>query len=53
VTADVIEISEFPDLATAFRVRGVPKTVMNGSVELVGAQRERAFIDALLAAAAA
>jgi glutaredoxin-like protein len=52
VTADVIEISEFPDLAAQYRVRGVPKIVMNETVELVGAQPEAAFVDAMLTAAA-
>ena len=51
VTADVIEISEFPDLAAQYRVRGVPKIVMNDTVELVGAQTEAAFVDAMLSAA--
>lgn len=52
ITADVIEISEFPDLATQYDVRGVPKIVMNDVVELVGAQQEAAFVDAMLKAAA-
>jgi glutaredoxin-like protein len=52
VTADVIEISEFPDLAMQYHVRGVPKLVMNDVVELVGAQPEAAFVDAMLKAAA-
>jgi glutaredoxin-like protein len=51
VTADVIEISEFPDLAARYHVRGVPKIVMNDTVELVGAQPEAAFVDAMLEAA--
>jgi glutaredoxin-like protein len=52
VTADVVEISEFPDLAAQYRVHGVPKTVMNGTVELVGVRPEAAFVDAVLEAAA-
>jgi glutaredoxin-like protein len=52
VTADVVEISEFPDLAAQYHVRGVPKIVMNDTVELVGAQPEAAFVDAMLRAAA-
>jgi len=52
VTADVVENSEFPDLATGYHVRGVPKIVMNDTVELVGAQPEAAFVDAMLRAAA-
>ena len=52
ITADVIEISEFPDLAERYDVLGVPKVVMNDAVELVGAQPEAAFMDAVLEAAA-
>ena len=52
VTADVVEISEFPDLAAQHHVRGVPKIVMNDTVELVGAQPEAAFVDAMLRATA-
>jgi glutaredoxin-like protein len=52
VTADVVEIGEFPDLAAQYQVRGVPKIVINDTVELLGAQPEAAFVDALLRAAA-
>lgn len=52
VTADVIEISEFPDLAAQYHVHGVPKVVMNDAVELIGAQSEAAFVEAMLKAAA-
>lgn len=52
VTADVIEISEFPDLAAEYHVHGVPKIVINDDAELVGAQPEAAFVDAILLAAA-
>jgi predicted DsbA family dithiol-disulfide isomerase len=52
VIADVVEVSEFPDLAAQYHVRGVPKVVMNDTLELVGAQQEAAFVEALLEAAA-
>jgi glutaredoxin-like protein len=52
ITADVIEISEFPELAEQFQVQGVPKVVINEVVELIGAQPEAAFVDAVLRAAA-
>jgi len=52
VTADVVEISEFPDLADRYHVHGVPKVVMNDQVELLGAQPEGVFVDAVLRAAA-
>lgn len=47
IKADVVEVSEFPDMGNRFRVRGVPKTVINGSVEFVGAQPEAAFLNYL------
>lgn len=50
VTADVVEISEFVDLARRYRVQGVPKTVINDRVELVGALPESRFMDAVLQA---
>ena len=37
---------------TVKQIRGVPKIVMNDTVELVGAQPEAEFVDALLRAAA-
>ena len=52
VTADVVEISEFPDLAAQYHVRAVPKIVLNDTVKLVGAQAEAALVDAMLRAAA-
>ena len=52
VTADVVDISEFPDLAAHYHVHGVPKIVVNDTVELIGAQPEAAFVEALLEAAA-
>ena len=36
VTADVIEVSEFPHLAQMYNVRGVPKTVMGTVSQLMG-----------------
>lgn len=52
VTADVVEISEFRDLAGRYHVHGVPKVVINDHVELLGMQPEAAFVDAVLRAAA-
>jgi glutaredoxin-like protein len=50
VTADLIEANEFADLADRYRVRGVPKTVMNDSVAFVGAQPETQFLRHVLRA---
>lgn len=44
VTADVIEAQEFPDLARRYAVRGVPKIVINDSVEFVGALPEKDYV---------
>jgi len=38
IKADMIEASEFPDLVKKYNVSGVPKTVINEKLELVGAQ---------------
>ena len=49
VTAFAVEATEYPDLARRFHVTGVPKTVVDGSVEILGALPEDAFIDQALA----
>jgi hypothetical protein len=40
VTADSVEVTGFPDLARQYRVSSVPKTVVNETVEFVGARPE-------------
>ena len=50
ITADVIEANEFPELSQRFDVMGVPKTVINGVQELVGAQPEARVMAAIRAA---
>lgn len=52
VTADVVEANEFPGLSERFQVSGVPKIVINDKIELLGAQREPKFLEAVLRAAA-
>ena len=47
ITADVIEANEFPELSQRFDVMGVPKTVVNGVHELVGAQPEARLMAAI------
>lgn len=42
--ADIIEASEFPDLAQQYAVYAVPKVVINDAVEFVGAQPEDVFV---------
>jgi predicted DsbA family dithiol-disulfide isomerase len=51
VTADVIEASEFPELSDRYQVSGVPKIVINDKIELLGAQREARFAEAVRTAA--
>jgi glutaredoxin-like protein len=51
VTADVVEAQEFPELAQRYRVHGVPKIVVNETVEFVGAQPEARFLGHVLRAA--
>ena len=50
ITADVIEISEFVDLAQRYHVQGVPKTVINDRVEFAGALPEPRFVQQVLQA---
>lgn len=52
VTADVVEASEFPDLVERYNARGVPKVVVNESMEFVGAPREALFLEHVLRATA-
>ena len=44
IVADVVEVSEFPDLAQRYMVRGVPKTVINDGVEFLGNVPEATFV---------
>ena len=50
VIGDTVEASEFPELVQRYQVSGVPKTVVNDSVEFVGAQPEGRFLDQVLRA---
>ena len=50
ITADVIEVSEFIDLAQRYRVQGVPKTVVNDRIEVMGAVPESRFLQEVLKA---
>ena len=51
VTATAIDATEFPELARAYQVSGVPKIVMNDRVEMLGAYPEPQFLEAVLQAA--
>ena len=36
ISADVIEVQEFPDVAQRYQIRGVPMTVVNDGEPLMG-----------------
>jgi glutaredoxin-like protein len=50
IRAEVIDASEFPQLAIKYMVMGTPKTVVNDKVEFVGAVPETVFLEQVLQA---
>ena len=44
-----VEATEFPDLARRYRVTGVPKTVVNDAVEILGGLPQDDFVSQALA----
>jgi glutaredoxin-like protein len=50
ITADVVEISGFIDMAQRYQVQGVPKTVVNDRIEIIGALPETRFLQEVLKA---
>jgi predicted DsbA family dithiol-disulfide isomerase len=40
VTADMVEVTEFPHLAVKYQVMGVPRTVMDETIQIEGAVPE-------------
>ena len=48
MTADCIEATEFPELATEYQVYAVPRTVVNGERFIEGALPEEMFLDSIL-----
>ncbi len=44
ITAYAVEATEYPDLARRYRVTGVPKTVVNETVEILGGLPEPDFV---------
>ncbi len=44
VTSSIVEATEYPDLVRRYRVNGVPKTVVNGKVEILGSMTEDDFV---------
>jgi predicted DsbA family dithiol-disulfide isomerase len=50
ITAIAVEATEFPDLARKYQVSGVPKTVINDQVEILGALPQDVYIQQALGA---
>jgi predicted DsbA family dithiol-disulfide isomerase len=50
ITADVIEVQEFPALGNRYTVRSVPLTVINETIRFTGAVPEQEFVDKVLQA---
>lgn len=48
ITSHAIEAMEFMELSRKFRVTGVPKTIVNDEVEIMGALPEDAYVRAAL-----
>ena len=48
ITAYAVEATEFPDLVRRYRVTGVPKTIVNEEIEILGALPEDAFVEQAL-----
>jgi glutaredoxin-like protein len=51
ITASCVEATEFMDLSRRFRVTGVPMTIVNGSIEILGALPEHQFVRAVISTA--
>ena len=50
ITASCVEATEFMDLSRKFRVTGVSKTIVNGSIEILGALPEDQFVRTVVGA---
>ena len=48
ITAVCVQATEFYELARKYRVTGVPKTVVNEEIEILGALPEAQFVRAVL-----
>ena len=48
IKSDAIEATEFMDLCRKYRVTGVPKTIVNETVEILGGLPEKMFVRAVL-----
>ena len=48
ITADAVDAQEFMDLSRRYRISGVPKTIVNETIEIMGGLPEADFVDAVL-----
>jgi predicted DsbA family dithiol-disulfide isomerase len=48
ITAFAVEATECPDLARRYQVNGVPKTIVNDAIEILGALPQDAFVQQAL-----
>lgn len=48
VTMASVGAAEFPEMVRKYRISGVPKTVVNDKVEILGAQPENMFVEEAL-----
>ena len=48
ITATAVEATEFPDLARKYRITGVPKTVVNDDIEILGGIPQDEFVQQAL-----
>jgi hypothetical protein len=51
VTSFIVEASEYPDLVRKYRISGVPLTMVNDSVEILGGRPEEEFVRTAVGAA--
>ena len=50
ITAAMVEVSEYPDIAQRYSVQGVPMTVINENTKVMGAVPEPEFAQKVLEA---
>jgi predicted DsbA family dithiol-disulfide isomerase len=48
ISADVVEVQEFPTMARMYSVTAVPKTVINNMVQFSGLLPEEQFLEKVL-----
>jgi glutaredoxin-like protein len=48
ITATAIDATEYPDLVRRYNVNGVPKTIINDALEIIGAATEADLVEAVV-----